>query len=90
MTSPRPRTIVCDVGSIAPDATTVDALARLQLNARRLGQEVRLSHVSSELRELLDFVGLGEVLRVEPGGQAKEWEQRVGIEEERELDDPAG
>ena len=78
------------MGSIAPDATTVDALARLQLNARRLGQEVRLSHVSSELQELLDFVGLGEVLRVEPGGQAKEWEQRVGIEEERELDDPAG
>ena len=90
MTSPRLRTIVCDVGSTAPDATTVGALARLQLNARRLGQEVRLSHVSSELQELLDFVGLSEVLRVEPGGQAKEGEQRVGIEEERELDDPAG
>jgi STAS domain len=90
MTPPRPRTIVCDVGCTAPDAATVDALARLQLNARRVGQEVRLSHVSNELQELLDFVGLGEVLRVEPFGQAKEREEGVGIEEERELDDPAG
>jgi hypothetical protein len=78
------------VGSVAPDATTVDLLARLQLNARRLGHEVRLSHVSSELHELLDFVGLGEVLRVEPGGQAKEREERVGVEEEGEFDDAAG
>jgi ABC-type transporter Mla MlaB component len=74
MTAPRPSTIVCDVGSLTPDAAAVEALARLQLNARRLGHEVLLSHASNELRELLDFVGLCEVLRVEPGGQAKERE----------------
>jgi hypothetical protein len=90
MTAPRPSTIVCDVGSLAPYAGAVDGLARLQLNARRLGQEIRLSNASSELRELLEFVGLCEVLGVEPGGQAKEREQCVGVEEERELHDPPG
>ena len=90
MTAPRPSTIVCDVGSLAPDAVTIDALARLQLTARRLGGEVRLRHASSELQELLDFVGLRAVLRVEAGWQPEEREQRVGVEEEREFDDPAG
>jgi hypothetical protein len=90
MTAPRPSRIVCDVGALAPDAGAVDALARLQLTARRLGLEIRLRHASGELQELLAFVGLRDVLRVEAGGQAKEREQRVGVEEERELDDPTG
>ena len=90
MTAPRPSTIVCDVGALAPDAGAVDTLARLQLTARRLGLEIRLRHASSELQELLAFVGLRDVLRVEAGGQAEEREQRVGVEEERELDDPTG
>jgi STAS domain len=90
MTAPRPTTIVCDVGGLAPDAVTVDALARLQLTAGRLGVEIRLRHASSELQELLAFVGLRDVLRVDAGRQAEEREQRVGIEEESELDDPTG
>lgn len=90
MTARRPSTIVFDVGALAPDAVAVDALARLQLTARRLGLEIRLRHASSELQELLAFVGLRDVLRVEAGGQAEEREQRVGVEEERELDDPTG
>ena len=90
MTAPRPSTLVCDVGALAPDAVTIDALARLQLTARRLGREVRLRHASSELQELLAFVGLREVLRVEARGQPEEREQRIGVEEEREFDDPAG
>jgi len=88
MTAPHPSTIVCDVGTLAPDAVTVDALARLQLSARRVGLELRLSRVSSELLELLAFVGLRDVLGLEPGGQAEEREQRLRVEEERELDDP--
>jgi len=88
MTAPRPSTIVCDVGALAPDAVTVDALARLQLTARRLGMEMRLRHASSELQDLLAFVGLCTVLRVEAGGQAEQREQRLGVEEEREVDDP--
>jgi ABC-type transporter Mla MlaB component len=52
----------CDVTGVAPDAVTVDALARLQLAARRLGCEVRLCNASAELRELIAFMGLREVL----------------------------
>ena len=56
--TPEPRSS-CDVGGPRlPDAATVDALARLQLAARRLGLEIRLRHASSELQELLAFVGL--------------------------------
>jgi anti-anti-sigma regulatory factor len=90
MTGSPASTIVCDVGAVVPDASAVDALARLQLNAQRLGLEIRLLHASSELQELIALSGLDEVLRVDAGGQAEEREQRLGVEEERELDDPAG
>jgi hypothetical protein len=92
MTGSRASTIVCDVGAVTPDAAAVDALARLQLNAQRLGLEIRLQHASSELRELIAFAGLDQVLRVgvELKWQAEEREERGGVEEERELDDPAG
>jgi anti-anti-sigma regulatory factor len=70
------------------DLATIDVLARLQLAARRTGLELRLRHASCELQELIELAGLGEVLRVEAGGQPEEREQRLGVEEERELDDP--
>ena len=53
---------VCDVRGVDPDAVTVDALARLQLAARRHGCQVRLRHASNELRELLAFMGLRDIL----------------------------
>jgi ABC-type transporter Mla MlaB component len=53
---------LCDVDGVEPDAVTVDALARLQLAARRHGCTVRLRHASGELRELLAFMGLADVL----------------------------
>jgi len=52
----------CDVRGIEPDAVTVDALARLQLAARRHGCRVRLCHASAELVELVAFMGLTDVL----------------------------
>ena len=52
----------CDVGALDPDAVSVDALARLQLTARRLGRTVRLRHSCGELQELLALTGLREVL----------------------------
>jgi ABC-type transporter Mla MlaB component len=52
----------CDVASVDSDAVTVEALARLQLAARRRGCQVRLRHASSELLELVDFMGLKNVL----------------------------
>ena len=77
------------MSALDPDALTIDALARLQLSSRRVGLELRLRHASNELQELLAFVGLDEVLRLEAGGQAEQREQRVGVEEERELDEPS-
>jgi ABC-type transporter Mla MlaB component len=53
---------LCDVRGVEPDAMTVDALARLQLAARRNGCRVRLRHASSDLRELVSFMGLCDVL----------------------------
>ena len=70
------------------DLGTVDALARLRLAARRSGLELRLMHVPDELRELIVFLGLEDALGLEPRGQAEEREERLGVEEERELDDP--
>ncbi len=82
--------VVCDVGALRPaDLGAVDGLARLQLAARRLGCGLRLMRVSSELQQLLGCVGLADVvLGVEVRRQAEDREQRVGVEEERELDDP--
>ena len=84
------RMIICDVGAVVPDVHAIDALARLQLAARRLGMEVQLRHASRELQELVAFAGLRDVLRVEAGGQPEQREERAGVEEERELDNPAG
>ena len=53
---------MCDVSGVDVDAVTVDALARLQLAAGRRGCQVRLRNASSELLELVDFMGLANVL----------------------------
>jgi ABC-type transporter Mla MlaB component len=54
--------VVCDVREVECDAVTVDALARLQLAARRQGCEVRLRGACPELVELVTFMGLRHVL----------------------------
>jgi len=54
--------VECDVGGFRPDAVTVDALARLQLAARRCGRRLRLRNASAELMELIAFMGLTEAL----------------------------
>ncbi|HWC37187.1 MAG TPA: hypothetical protein VG476_01605 [Acidimicrobiales bacterium] len=60
-----------------PTLEAVDELARLQLLARSLGCSIQLRNVGAELWELLDFVGLREVLiadcglRPEVGGEAE-------------------
>jgi hypothetical protein len=52
-----------------PQLSVVDALARLQLAARRAGCTIRLRDPSAELLELLDLVGLaGLVGRPAEGG----------------------
>ena len=89
-----PRRVVCDVAALTPDAAALDALARLQLMARRLGLQVRLSGASAELVELLSLAGLLGVLPVngpsgvEPRRQPEQREERGGVEEEGDPGDP--
>jgi ABC-type transporter Mla MlaB component len=54
--------ILCDVCDVRPDAVTVDALARLQLAARRTGCTVQLRGGSPELCALVEFMGLADVI----------------------------
>ena len=55
--------LICDVAAlVAADLGTVDALARLAVAARKLGCDIRLQGTGPVLSELLEFVGLAEVL----------------------------
>ncbi len=87
--------VVCDVGALVnPDAAAIDALARLQLTARRSGGQVRLRNASSRLQELLFLMGLSDVLplwrelRLESSGQAEQREEPRGVEEKADPADP--
>src|SRR5262249_54791700 len=55
--------VTVEVGALAsPDPVALDALARLQLTARRLGGSIRLRHAREKLRDLLVLSGLSEEL----------------------------
>jgi hypothetical protein len=71
-------------GPGAPDLALVDALARTQLRARRLGGAIQLRHGSKELLELLDLVGLGGQV----GGETEGGKPELGVEEGVESRDP--
>jgi hypothetical protein len=59
MDAPRESPVVlCDVSRAQPDAVTVEALARMLLNARRCGYSLRLCNPSPQLLELIAFMGL--------------------------------
>ena len=53
---------LCDVRGVPADAVTVDALAQLQLAARRRGCRIRLQNGTRELRELVELMGLSDVV----------------------------
>jgi ABC-type transporter Mla MlaB component len=87
--------LICDVGGLGvPDAVAVDALARLQLTARRLGCQFRLRDAGAELLDLIGLMGLSDVvrpyplLRVDSRRKAEEREQAGGVEEETNPTDP--
>ena len=61
-TANRGATLVCDVTGVAVDAVAVEALARLQLGARRNGSTVRLLSAPRELIDLVSFMGLRDVI----------------------------
>ena len=86
--------LLCDKAEVASwpllchngvDLSTVDELARLQLEARRRGCSIWLRQACPELAGLLQLVGLAGVLQV--GGQAEEAEE-AGVEEVVVPDDP--
>ena len=54
--------VTCDVTGVEPTLTAIDALARLQLTARRLGGRIRLRGTSTDISRLIDFAGVAEVL----------------------------
>lgn len=58
----------CDVTALdEPDAVTIEALARLQLTARRMGRSIQLVQPCPQLQDLLALTGLGDVLPLSPG-----------------------
>lgn len=59
--------------------SSLDLLARLQLEARRRGVDLKLRVLSPALRELVALAGLDEALRVERERQADEREQRADL-----------
>ena len=61
MAEHNPSETVYDAGALAADAHAVEALARLQLEARRRGCRVRLRGASRELLALVEFMGLTDV-----------------------------
>jgi len=71
------------------DAAVIDRIARLQLEARKLGLELHLVHVSPALCELVEFCGLTGALRVEVQRQTEEGEEARGVQEEGDVGDPA-
>jgi hypothetical protein len=77
-----PDLVTCDVDvRVHADVATIDALARLQLTARRLGGSIRLYQPRPELADLLTLAGLREVLPTcpesdpEDGRQVEQGEQ---------------
>ena len=85
--------VTCEVGGLAePDSVAVDALARMQLAARRMGRSIRLRHVRAKLQDLLQLTGLCEEVPCsgdlrESARQAEEREQ-VRVDEEVDSADP--
>ena len=53
---------ICDVSGVDVDAVTIDAVARLQLAARRHDCRIRLCSAPPELLDLVSFMGLTNVI----------------------------
>ena len=97
MVPTRPTPLVIDVCGIKGlDERSLDALARLQLTARRVGATIVLRNASRELIDLLALVGMTEIVmcasECASGGdghrQPEEREQAL-LDEEVEFGDPS-
>ena len=86
--------LLCDVTLLAqPDCATVEALARLQLAARRRDRHIRLRNAPPRLLELVALAGLAAVLPCEGGSgvqverEIKEREEPRGVQEKGDAGD---
>jgi anti-anti-sigma regulatory factor len=61
--------VVCDVSQIVVNLDAVDALARLQLTAGRLGGRITLAGSTPRLDELLAICGLATTFPSRPAGR---------------------
>ena len=79
MAARAPRTIdlPCDVRGVEADAVTVNALAGLQLAARRHGCQIHLCNASTALLELIHFMGLAGVLPNQPPARSNPLAHRL-------------
>lgn len=88
------RVVVCDVSALPANARAIEALARLQLTARRLQRRIRLQRASRELEQLLEFAGLADVVsaNARAGGKgerhAEHREHPLDVEEAVDRGDP--
>lgn len=87
-------TVICDVHALPPSTRALEALARLQLTARRAEHRIRLQRAAPELLQLLAFAGLAAVIPYEPlpvgqrQRQAKQREDPLDVEEAVDRGDP--
>jgi hypothetical protein len=89
--------VVCDVTGLGPPGlAAVDALARMELTARRAGGRIRLRGPDPALRALLDLVGLrfetsdSSVSTGSPGPESLGLFGSVEAQGESEEREPAG
>ena len=75
----RAEVALCDVSALSPDAVSIDALARIQLTARRLGGHILLRSATADLCGLLALTGLSGVLPLELERQPEQRENPLGI-----------
>ena len=71
-----------------PDLGAIDDIARIHLGVRRSGCNLQLRSADDELRALIEFAGLRDVLGVEVERQPEEREEPGRVQEEGELSDP--
>jgi anti-anti-sigma regulatory factor len=97
-------TVSCDLRSLdGASISTVGALARLQLAARRAGGRIELTSTTPDLRAMLHLAGLDEIVPSAdpPGSPVPGWDQlsvelqreaeareELGVEEGVEMHDP--
>jgi ABC-type transporter Mla MlaB component len=83
--------VICEAAGLTnPDLTTIDALARLQLAARRNGCSFELRNPPDQLLELLRLAGLTRVVgwrSVFKPRRQPEQKKQAGVQEEVESDD---